>query len=716
MEPQEISQEFLTEHAAFLRRLARGLLGDEQLAEDACQDAVLATLRRPAPQHVSPVAWLTAITRRAALSLRRRSRERAEHEADAVRESEAQSSEHFAVRSELLLEVARAVAELPEPYRAAILARYYEGLSTAEIAARDGLSTSTVKSRLARAQERLRERFDRTWSKDRDDWRTDLAALCGLPGASVAKTAITMGTALKLTLGGAAVVLLAVGAWRAFEQSTVAEPVEVAAPGATRSESASPPLAANATAASPRNVVPGASQGVADRVLLWGEVRGADPEELRLASITFLDRTGLAREARIGEPASYSLFGLLPGSYRAVARVRGYAPLDESITVPAGASKLRHDLEFRRAFVVPVKFVDARTGERFVGFETMHLGVAATRERPARLECLRGRRAAFSEAGRYRSADELPDGAAHAGISGMLEVFAPLPIVASLGLREVVLESRLVTGAETELVFRIEPAALETNRGSLDVVCLDSRTGLPIAGLAVDIGLRDMGLERARTDDAGHARFDGLPPGLCRATVRDKRFAMTERWLRVEPGRAPDPTTIELVPTARVTGRVVDPTGKGLVASMTVLPLRVVNTPLDLDSRLSYSSATDGSFDMPWVESGELRLVAKPKHWALATLDVKVGAAGELHDLEIRAQAGTVVVFRPPGGMDSCEFLLADDGGNPLLFAGAHDTMPYRMMLAPGRYQVSTLVDERVHASRTVEVVESAEPLLLELP
>ena len=67
-------QEFepLDPHAAFLRRLARGLIGDEQLAEDACQDAVLATLRRPAPQHVSPVAWLTTITRRAALSLRRR--------------------------------------------------------------------------------------------------------------------------------------------------------------------------------------------------------------------------------------------------------------------------------------------------------------------------------------------------------------------------------------------------------------------------------------------------------------------------------------------------------------------------------------------------------------------------------------------------------------------------------------------------------------------
>ena len=44
MDPSAPSGELLTRHSGFLRALARGLLGDEQLAEDAYQEALLATL------------------------------------------------------------------------------------------------------------------------------------------------------------------------------------------------------------------------------------------------------------------------------------------------------------------------------------------------------------------------------------------------------------------------------------------------------------------------------------------------------------------------------------------------------------------------------------------------------------------------------------------------------------------------------------------------
>jgi DNA-directed RNA polymerase specialized sigma24 family protein len=79
MDPSALSGELLTRHSEFLRALARGLLDDEQLAEDACQEAVLATLRQPPPVHVNPVAWLTTLTRRAALGMRRSADRRARY-------------------------------------------------------------------------------------------------------------------------------------------------------------------------------------------------------------------------------------------------------------------------------------------------------------------------------------------------------------------------------------------------------------------------------------------------------------------------------------------------------------------------------------------------------------------------------------------------------------------------------------------------------------
>src|SRR5207247_1322294 len=52
------------------------------------------------------------------------------------------------------------VLELEEPLRGALLARYVEGMPPREIAARTGESVQTVKSRIARGPERLRERVD----------------------------------------------------------------------------------------------------------------------------------------------------------------------------------------------------------------------------------------------------------------------------------------------------------------------------------------------------------------------------------------------------------------------------------------------------------------------------------------------------------------------------------------------------------------------------
>ena len=54
-------------------------------------------------------------------------------------------------------EVLQAVTALPEKYRTAVLLYYYQGMTQDEIAQTLGIPVSTVKTRLKRAKDRLRD-------------------------------------------------------------------------------------------------------------------------------------------------------------------------------------------------------------------------------------------------------------------------------------------------------------------------------------------------------------------------------------------------------------------------------------------------------------------------------------------------------------------------------------------------------------------------------
>jgi RNA polymerase sigma-70 factor (ECF subfamily) len=66
------------------------------------------------------------------------------------------------IRSERLIELAEALATLPEDQRTALELRYLEGLSVAEVAARMDRSRVSVTGLLYRGTKALRERMDRS--------------------------------------------------------------------------------------------------------------------------------------------------------------------------------------------------------------------------------------------------------------------------------------------------------------------------------------------------------------------------------------------------------------------------------------------------------------------------------------------------------------------------------------------------------------------------
>ena len=142
-------------------RFAYRLLGSAALAEDVTHDCFLSLLRRPEafdPTRAALRTYLYAAVRNLALKQFRRPRlevtlDDLNHEPPAT---EAQQPLRQLLAAELSEAVRRAIDNLPQLQREALILFEYEELSLAEIAAVVEADVGAVKARLARARENLR--------------------------------------------------------------------------------------------------------------------------------------------------------------------------------------------------------------------------------------------------------------------------------------------------------------------------------------------------------------------------------------------------------------------------------------------------------------------------------------------------------------------------------------------------------------------------------
>ncbi|MDH3591565.1 MAG: sigma-70 family RNA polymerase sigma factor, partial [Planctomycetota bacterium] len=152
------THEELLEHAGFVRGLARKLAGDTH--EDVAQEAWLAALEKP-PRHRANVrGWLARVVRNKALMARRAAGRRAVRERSARRTAATVPTDEAVGRLELHELLVRETLALREPYRTALILRYFDGLTPTEIAVRLDVPRRTVETRLRRALAQLRERLD----------------------------------------------------------------------------------------------------------------------------------------------------------------------------------------------------------------------------------------------------------------------------------------------------------------------------------------------------------------------------------------------------------------------------------------------------------------------------------------------------------------------------------------------------------------------------
>jgi RNA polymerase sigma-70 factor (ECF subfamily) len=168
----------LLAHAGWARRLAVGLAGDAAAAEDAVQDTWIAAWQAR-PSGDQPLArWIGAVVKRRLLRSRLADQRRRRRDAEAAAALPAvPTPDELAGRVKAQRLLAELVQGLDEPYRQAVLLRYYEELSAAEIGRRLGVPAGTIRWRLKVGLDRLRAELARRRGGDREVWLPALSPL-----------------------------------------------------------------------------------------------------------------------------------------------------------------------------------------------------------------------------------------------------------------------------------------------------------------------------------------------------------------------------------------------------------------------------------------------------------------------------------------------------------------------------------------------------------
>jgi RNA polymerase sigma-70 factor, ECF subfamily len=163
------------EHGGRMLSACRRILGNDEDAQDALQDAFVSAFRAIRAFHGQSQlgTWLHRIAINAALMKRRSGARRREQEIEELLPSFTEHGHHVrrpgpwdesadapAVRAETRALVRGCIERLPESYRVALVLRDIEGLANDELAEQLGTTVNAAKIRVHRARQALRELLD----------------------------------------------------------------------------------------------------------------------------------------------------------------------------------------------------------------------------------------------------------------------------------------------------------------------------------------------------------------------------------------------------------------------------------------------------------------------------------------------------------------------------------------------------------------------------
>jgi RNA polymerase sigma-70 factor (ECF subfamily) len=572
--------EFYLAHAGYVRALARRLVYDPHAADDLFQAAWLAALERPARDGSAPRRWLAALVRNLAskswlAGARRRAREQRRDPPPPA----SSPAEVLALESERRRVVA-ALLELDEPYRSTLIQRFFDDLEPAQIAARADVPVETVRTRLKRGLQRLRERLLRDGALAGALARGLNLGPPAMPEvmARLGQRILLMSMAKKAAFA-VAVVVVAAFAWQ-----------QIGAPGAPGSSGGrqprpAPEVAASAATApaptdagSARSVVPvvgGTSPtGSLTVHVQWPDHAPAAGINARVGPTDVANVEASMRTARTGADGSFTIERLRPGKVF-IYLDRAYT---DDATIRAGERTevtmlLGHGLEIRGH----VRDYDGRPAA------------------DAEIVITRGFGPAFVVA---TSAADGAFAIAHApldaAVSARARDRAPTP--------QKIVHGKPYGAVEIELAFAA--------RGGAIVGTVVDRDGKPVAGAVVLVGpetdsfralpgsgelppLRD----RLTASDAGGAyRTEGVAAGDTQLTVVANRFAPWRGEVRVVEGYTARCDAV-LQASARLRGTVRDEQGQPKNGGVRVGRWGITAS--------SINCSADGSYELDFLPLGD---------------------------------------------------------------------------------------------------------------
>src|SRR5262245_59754078 len=117
----------------WVEALARRLVHDDAAAQDVVQETWIAACTHPPREAAALRGWLARVVRNASFDVRRGARRRAAHEALAPALAPVPSPDETVAKAEAHRQVVDAVMALDEPYRTAVLLRFFEGCERDEV-------------------------------------------------------------------------------------------------------------------------------------------------------------------------------------------------------------------------------------------------------------------------------------------------------------------------------------------------------------------------------------------------------------------------------------------------------------------------------------------------------------------------------------------------------------------------------------------------------
>jgi RNA polymerase sigma factor (sigma-70 family) len=565
------SADELLAHAGWLKRLARQLVRDGDVAEDAAQDAWASALRAPPAPERPPRPWMAEVLRNVVRMRLRGERRRARWENEAAQSAMASdpSPEGIYERVELHRILLDSVMKLDEPLRATVLLRFFDERSSPEIARLTGVSAGTVRWRLKTAIERLRLDLDRRFGGERRRWAVALAPVGKGTVLFMAKTKAPVLAALA----AAAVLLFGGGVlWLARDGD---EP-----PESTRGIGESPAIRGWSGWALPPAEPDGAG-------ILAGTVVSPEGVAVESAEVTLIRATSrptgwdipaVAASIRTGAGGGFRFDGIAAGSYQVVAVSKGWAPGRRGgINVERGGLT-QVELQLSRGGIVLSGRVTDVGGGPVVGATiTTAVGVATDGGRSVPYVM----RAVTASDGRYQLASRPGTHRLQVEASG----YAPA-------------EAYLTLNDARSRDFVLTPAA-----GVAGVV-VDRASARPVPEAEVLLlpdrsGPRNPEVDPLKTDAEGRFSFTSIEPGRYVIRARKGRLASAGQIFTVSSGERLSRDVV-VDPAASVSGRVLDGSGHPVAGALVQLSAGMFSREPPLRAR----SDTEGRYRIEGVLPG----------------------------------------------------------------------------------------------------------------